>query len=59
MSDAKKPSKLRRSLFTIFFMFAVTFVFIAVLSLIYVLTRDIITQRISGGQTSRTVRGRS
>jgi Na+-transporting NADH:ubiquinone oxidoreductase subunit C len=42
MSEAKKPSKLRRSLFTIFFMFAVTFVFIAVLSLIYVLTRDII-----------------
>jgi Na+-transporting NADH:ubiquinone oxidoreductase subunit C len=42
MSDQKKPSKLRRSLFTIFFMFAVTFVFIAVLSLIYVLTQDTI-----------------
>jgi Na+-transporting NADH:ubiquinone oxidoreductase subunit C len=42
MSDQKKPSKLRRSLFTIFFMFAVTLVFIAVLSLIYVLTRDTI-----------------
>jgi Na+-transporting NADH:ubiquinone oxidoreductase subunit C len=42
MSDQKKPSKLRRSLFTIFFMFAVTLVFIAVLSLIYVLTQDTI-----------------
>jgi len=42
MSEAKKPNKLRRSLFTIFFMFAVTLVFIAVLSLIYVLTRDTI-----------------
>jgi Na+-transporting NADH:ubiquinone oxidoreductase subunit C len=42
MSDQKKPSKLKRSLFTIFFMFAVTFVFIAVLSLIYVLTQDTI-----------------
>ncbi len=42
MSDQKKPNKLRRSLFTIFFMFAVTLVFIAVLSLIYVLTQDII-----------------
>jgi len=42
MSDTKKPSKLRRSLFTIFFMFAVTLVFIAVLSLIYVLTQDTI-----------------
>ena len=42
MSDQKKPSKLRRSLFTIFFMFTITFVFIAVLSLIYVLTRDTI-----------------
>jgi Na+-transporting NADH:ubiquinone oxidoreductase subunit C len=42
MSDDKKPNKLRRSLFTIFFMFAVTLVFIAVLSLIYVLTRDTI-----------------
>ncbi len=42
MSGAKKPSKLKRSLFTIFFMFAVTFVFIAVLSLIYVLTQDTI-----------------
>jgi Na+-transporting NADH:ubiquinone oxidoreductase subunit C len=42
MSDGQKPNKLRRSLFTIFFMFAVTFVFISVLSLIYVLTRDII-----------------
>jgi Na+-transporting NADH:ubiquinone oxidoreductase subunit C len=42
MSDGRKPNKLRRSLFTIFFMFAVTFVFISVLSLIYVLTRDTI-----------------
>lgn len=42
MSEAKKPSKLKRSLFTIFFMFAVTLVFIAVLSLIYVLTQDTI-----------------
>jgi Na+-transporting NADH:ubiquinone oxidoreductase subunit C len=42
MSEAKKPNKLRRSLFTIFFMFAVTLVFIAVLSLIYVLTQDTI-----------------
>ena len=42
MSEARKPNKLRRSLFTIFFMFAVTLVFIAVLSLIYVLTRDTI-----------------
>jgi Na+-transporting NADH:ubiquinone oxidoreductase subunit C len=42
MSESKKPNKLRRSLFTIFFMFAVTLVFIAVLSLIYVLTRDTI-----------------
>jgi Na+-transporting NADH:ubiquinone oxidoreductase subunit C len=42
MSDQKKPNKLRRSLFTVFFMFAVTFVFISVLSLIYVLTRDTI-----------------
>ena len=42
MSEEKKPSKLKRSLFTIFFMFAVTFVFIAVLSLIYVLTQDTI-----------------
>jgi Na+-transporting NADH:ubiquinone oxidoreductase subunit C len=42
MSEAKKPNKLRRSLFTIFFMFAVTLVFIAALSLIYVLTRDTI-----------------
>ena len=42
MSDRKKPSKLKRSLFTIFFMFAITLVFISVLSLIYVLTRDTI-----------------
>ncbi|MEE8590185.1 MAG: FMN-binding protein [Spirochaetia bacterium] len=42
MSDGKKANKLRRSLFTIFFMFAVTFVFISVLSLIHVLTRDTI-----------------
>jgi Na+-transporting NADH:ubiquinone oxidoreductase subunit C len=42
MSDPKKPNKLKRSLFTIFFMFAVTLVFIAVLSLIYVLTQDTI-----------------
>jgi len=42
MNEAKKPNKLRRSLFTIFFMFAVTLVFIAVLSLIYVLTQDTI-----------------
>jgi Na+-transporting NADH:ubiquinone oxidoreductase subunit C len=42
MSDEKKTNKLRRSLFTIFFMFAVTLVFIAVLSLIYVLTQDTI-----------------
>ena len=42
MSDRKKPNKLKRSLFTIFFMFAVTLVFIAVLSLIYVLTQDTI-----------------
>jgi Na+-transporting NADH:ubiquinone oxidoreductase subunit C len=42
MREAKKASKLRRSLFTIFFMFAVTLVFIAVLSLIYVLTQDTI-----------------
>ena len=42
MSDQKKPNKLKRSLFTIFFMFAVTLVFIAVLSLIYVLTQDTI-----------------
>jgi Na+-transporting NADH:ubiquinone oxidoreductase subunit C len=42
MSDGKKPNKLRRSLFTLFFMFAVTLVFIAVLSLIYVLTQDTI-----------------
>ena len=42
MSEAKKTNKLRRSLFTIFFMFAVTLVFIAVLSLIYVLTQDTI-----------------
>ncbi len=42
MSDGKKANKLRRSLFTIFFMFAVTFVFISVLSLVHVLTRDII-----------------
>ena len=42
MSEAKKHSKLKRSLFTIFFMFAVTLVFIAVLSLIYVLTQDTI-----------------
>ena len=42
MSETKKPNKLRRSLFTIFFMFAVTLVFIAVLSLIYVLTQDTI-----------------
>jgi Na+-transporting NADH:ubiquinone oxidoreductase subunit C len=42
MSDNKKPNKLRRSLFTIFFMLVVTFVFISVLSLIYVLTRDTI-----------------
>jgi Na+-transporting NADH:ubiquinone oxidoreductase subunit C len=42
MSEEKRPNKLRRSLFTIFFMFAVTFVFIAVLSLLYVLTRDTI-----------------
>ena len=42
MSDRKKPGKLKRSLFTIFFMFAITLVFIAVLSLIYVLTRDTI-----------------
>jgi Na+-transporting NADH:ubiquinone oxidoreductase subunit C len=42
MSDQKRQNKLRRSLFTIFFMFAVTLVFISVLSLIYVLTRDII-----------------
>jgi len=43
MSDEKKPNKLRRSLFTIFFMFAVTFVFISGLSLIYVLTRETIS----------------
>jgi len=42
MSEAKKPNRLRRSLFTIFFMFAVTLLFISVLSLIYVLTRDTI-----------------
>jgi len=42
MSGEKKTNKLRRSLFTIFFMFAVTLVFIAVLSLIYVLTQDTI-----------------
>lgn len=42
MSDGKKANKLRRSLFTIFFMFAVTFVFISVLSLVHVLTRDTI-----------------
>ena len=42
MSDGRKANKLRRSLFTIFFMFSVTFVFISVLSLIYVLTRDTI-----------------
>ena len=42
MMEAKKPNKLKRSLFTIFFMFAVTLVFIAVLSLIYVLTQDTI-----------------
>lgn len=42
MSQTKKASKLRRSLFTIFFMFAITLVFISVLSLIYVLTRDTI-----------------
>ncbi|UCF99235.1 MAG: FMN-binding protein [Spirochaetaceae bacterium] len=42
MSDQKRQNKLRRSLFTVFFMFAVTLVFISVLSLIYVLTRDII-----------------
>jgi Na+-transporting NADH:ubiquinone oxidoreductase subunit C len=42
MSEQKKTNKLKRSLFTIFFMFAVTLVFIAVLSLIYVLTRDTI-----------------
>jgi len=42
MSDGRKANKLRRSLFTIFFMFTVTFVFISVLSLIYVLTRDTI-----------------
>ena len=42
MSEGKKTNKLKRSLFTIFFMFAVTFVFIAVLSLIYVLTQDTI-----------------
>lgn len=39
-SAGRKPGKLGRSLFTVFFMFAVTLVFIAVLSLIYVLTRD-------------------
>ncbi len=43
MSADKKQSKLGRSLFTIFFMFAVTLVFISVLSLIYVLTRDTIS----------------
>ena len=42
MREAKKTNRLKRSLFTIFFMFAVTLVFIAVLSLIYVLTRDTI-----------------
>jgi Na+-transporting NADH:ubiquinone oxidoreductase subunit C len=42
MSDRKKPNKLQRSLFTIFFMFAITLLFITVLSLIYVLTRDTI-----------------
>jgi Na+-transporting NADH:ubiquinone oxidoreductase subunit C len=42
MSEAKKPNKLKRSLFTIFFMFTVTLVFIAVLSLIYVLTQETI-----------------
>ncbi|MBN2552786.1 MAG: FMN-binding protein [Spirochaetales bacterium] len=42
MSQTKKPGKLRRSLFTIFFMFAITLLFISVLSLIYVLTRDTI-----------------
>jgi Na+-transporting NADH:ubiquinone oxidoreductase subunit C len=42
MSDGKKPGKLRRSLFTILFMLAVTFVFISVLSLIHVLTQDTI-----------------
>jgi Na+-transporting NADH:ubiquinone oxidoreductase subunit C len=40
MSDNKRANKLRRSLFTIFFMFVVTLVFIAVLSLIYVLTKE-------------------
>jgi Na+-transporting NADH:ubiquinone oxidoreductase subunit C len=42
MSEAKKANKLRRSLFTIFFMFAITLIFISILSLIYVLTRDTI-----------------
>jgi Na+-transporting NADH:ubiquinone oxidoreductase subunit C len=40
MSD--KQSKLGKSLFTIFFMFLVTVVFISALSLLYVLTRDTI-----------------
>lgn len=43
MSDTKrKQSKLGKSLFTIFFMFIVTLVFIAALSIVYVLTRDTI-----------------
>ena len=43
MSDKeRKQSKLGKSLFTIFFMFIVTVVFISALSLLYVLTRDTI-----------------